>query len=81
MKSKTKEAKICEECHEQAAGVSEFNETGILSCQRCGEALCEECAEYIYSDFPYCPECRDEQKYICDKECRGKGNCRGCDYC
>lgn len=82
-KKKEKKLVICEVCNEQEAGISEYNLSGIFSCQRCSIPLCENCAEYVYGDLPYCPDCRDNQKFFCDNECKGEKEhrCRDCNYC
>ena len=79
---KKRETARCEFCGEKA-GKSEFNTTGILCCQKCGEYLCDECAVYGFDNLPRCEECHSEFMRECD-DCRGNKeahNCEYCDYC
>jgi hypothetical protein len=70
--------KECDSCGGEA-GKSEFNQTGDLCCQYCGDLLCEMCAVYGHDLLPRCEHCHFRHLDECEK-CQGKGNCWFCDF-
>ena len=71
------------DCCDEEAGVSEFNATGILTCQTCGDSLCDMCTVYGFDHLPRCEGCHFKHTAIC-YECKGgdkeKNDCDYCDY-